>query len=184
MRHSVHMQRVLAITGALYSFMSDNLNMSGLKFPRDIERLILYGLEIPVIRKPNLRVCLIRYEPGQTANHDMNHDPMDHGLTRRGEVFIIFTQASVAIEPAQSPLDDPALRDDHKSLGAAGAFRNFQADWPLGSQRSDPVHQWPDIGSIGPDMPQSRKLMPQDGQEAFRAVAVLDAGSRHDHRED
>lgn len=69
MRHNVHMQRVLTITGALDSFLYDRFNVSGLKFPRDIERLILYGLEIPIVRKPNLTLhvaaqylCVLRGE--------------------------------------------------------------------------------------------------------------------------
>ena len=69
MHHSIHMQRILSITGAFYSFLSDKLNVSDLNFPRDIERLILYGLEIPVIRKPNLTIhvaiqylCVLRGE--------------------------------------------------------------------------------------------------------------------------
>ena len=60
----------------------------------------------------------------------MDHRYPDHGLTRLGEVFIIFAQASVAIEPAQGPFDNPALRDDHQSLDAIGALRTFQADRP------------------------------------------------------
>ena len=69
MRYSVHMQRVFAVTEALYSFLSGKFNVSDLKFPRDIERLILYGLEVPVVRKPNLSLheavqylCVLRGE--------------------------------------------------------------------------------------------------------------------------
>ena len=69
MHHSVYMQRVLAITGAFYGFLSDRLNVSELNFPRDIERLILYGLEVPIVRKPNLTLhvalqylCVLRGE--------------------------------------------------------------------------------------------------------------------------
>src|SRR5437016_5321436 len=82
MRHSVHMQRVIAITDALYSFLSDKLNVFDLKFPRDIERLILYGLEVPVIRKLNLTLhiaaqylCILRGESpkgrGDIANREL-----------------------------------------------------------------------------------------------------------------
>src|SRR5438132_1591507 len=70
MRHSIHMQRILAITGAFYGFLYDRCNVSELlKFPRDIEQIILYGLEVPIVRKQNLTLrtvaqylCVLRGE--------------------------------------------------------------------------------------------------------------------------
>jgi len=64
------MQCVLAVTGAFYGFLDDRLNVSELlKFPRDIEQLILYGLEVPIVRRPNLTLyrasqylCVLRGE--------------------------------------------------------------------------------------------------------------------------
>src|SRR5215216_3292745 len=114
----------------------------------------------------------------------MDHSDPDHRLTRLGEVFIIFAHASVAIEPAQGPFDNPALRDGHNALEAVGTLRNLQADRPLEPQRPDPVHQGTGIGSVGPDMPQPRKLVPEDRKYGLGAITVLHAGSRDDHRED
>jgi hypothetical protein len=54
MRNSVYMQRVLSISDALLSILNEEIKLSALRFPRDIERIIVCGLEIPVVRKPNL----------------------------------------------------------------------------------------------------------------------------------
>jgi hypothetical protein len=113
----------------------------------------------------------------------MDHRYPAHRLTRLGEVCIIFAQASVAIEPAQGPFDNPALRDDPKALEAVGTLRNLQADRPLGPQRPDPVHQGTGIGAVGPAMPQPRALVPEDRAYGLGAITVLHAGSRDDHRE-
>ena len=62
----------------------------------------------------------------------MDHGDLEHRLTGLCVVFIIFAQAPVAIEPAQRPFDNPALRNDDKSLDSIGARRNLQADGSLG----------------------------------------------------
>src|SRR5712692_8809452 len=89
MRHSVHMQCVLAVTGAFYGFLDDRLNVSELlKFPRDIEQLILYGLEVPIVRRPNLTLyrasqylCVLRGEsPKERDNIPDREVGFDHGV--------------------------------------------------------------------------------------------------------
>ena len=76
MRHSFHMQRVFAITEALYDSLYDRLTGAELTFPRDIERLILYGLEVPVVRKRNLTLhiatqylCALRGESPKVSSN-------------------------------------------------------------------------------------------------------------------
>src|SRR5262249_15626689 len=49
-----YMQRVLSLSDALFSILNEEIRLSVLRFPRDIERITVYGLEIPVVRRPNL----------------------------------------------------------------------------------------------------------------------------------
>jgi hypothetical protein len=133
--------------------------------------------------KVELRVCLIRHATSETANHQMDHHRADHGFTGFRQQLVIFTQAAIAIEPAQGPFHNPALRDDHKALGGVGTLRDLQTDRPLRPQRPDPVYQRPSISPIRPDVPQPAKLVPEDVQESLSPVAVLHTGRRDDHRQ-
>src|ERR1051325_8399547 len=69
------MQRVLTMTGALYNLLAERPEVEIDRFPRRIERLIVYGLEIPVkrmwpltIRKAAQYLCLLRGEAEFTIN--------------------------------------------------------------------------------------------------------------------
>lgn len=51
-------RNVLSVTNAIYELINSNFGDNHLwdHFPRDIEALILYGLEIPIVRLPNLSI--------------------------------------------------------------------------------------------------------------------------------
>ena len=110
----------------------------------------------------------------------MDHGHLDDSFTRVRQQFVIFAQAPVAIEPPEGTLDHPALGNDHEPLDGVGALGNLQADRPVQPEFPDPVHQRSGIGPISPDVPQPRKLVPQDRQDTFRPVAVLHIGGRDD----
>ena len=78
-----------------------------------------------------LRVCLIRGYSGQATNHELDHRYLDDGLTGGRQQFIIFTQASGAIEPAEGALDNPALGNEHQPLDGVGTLGHRQVDGPL-----------------------------------------------------
>jgi hypothetical protein len=127
-----------------------------------------------------VRGCLIRGYSSQTANHHRDHAHLDNSLTRVRQQFVIFAQAPVAIEPPKGPLDDPALGNDHEPLDGVGALGHLPADRPVPPEFPAPVYERAGIGPISPDMPQPRKLVPQDRQDTFRPVAVLPIGGRDD----
>ena len=110
----------------------------------------------------------------------MDHGHLDNCFTRVRQQFVIFAQAPVAIEPPEGTLDHPALGNDHEPLDRVGALGNLQADRPVPPEFPDPVYEWSSIGPISPDMPQPRKLVPQDRQDTFRPIAVLHIGGRDD----
>ena len=76
----------------------------------------------------------------------MDHRHLDEGFTGFRQLFVIFTEASIAIEPPEGAFHNPALGDDHKSLDGVRALRHLQAVRPLGPQRPHPVHQRSGIG--------------------------------------
>jgi hypothetical protein len=134
--------------------------------------------------KVELRVCLIRGYPSQAAHHEMDHRHLDHSFTSFRQEFVIFAQAPVAIEPAKRALHDPALGDDDEPFEAVAAFGDLQADRSLRPQGPNPVPQRSGIGAIGPDVPEPPIPVAENVEELFRPVAILDAGSRHHHRQD
>jgi hypothetical protein len=51
----------------------------------------------------DLRVC-------QVFEHQPHHAEEDPRLTGRGQEFVVFAQPSIASDPRQRALDDPAVR--------------------------------------------------------------------------
>jgi hypothetical protein len=111
----------------------------------------------------------------------MAHRHLDHGGAGCWQQLVIFTQASVAIEPAKSTFHNPTFGNDHTALERVGALRHVQADGASRPPRPDPVHQRTGIGPVGPEMPSPREPVPQAVQDLLRAITVLDTGGGHDH---
>ena len=114
----------------------------------------------------------------------MDHHHVDDGLTGFWQQLIIFTEPAVAVEPPERALDNPTLGDHFKPLGGIGALGDFQTNLAPRAQRPDPVDQRPSIGTIGPDVAQPGKLVPEDCQHLLGPIAVLHTGGRDDYGED
>ena len=114
----------------------------------------------------------------------MDHRHLNHGFTGFRQEFVIFAQAPVAMKPSKRALHDPALWNHDEPLDAVAAFGDLQADRAWRPQGPNPVHQRPRIGSIRPDAPEPPILVAEEVEELFRPIAILDAGSRHHHRQD
>jgi len=114
----------------------------------------------------------------------MDHDHPDHRFARPGEVLVIFTQAAVAVEPPQGPLDNPPFRAHRKPLGALGPLDHLQTYGVIRPQRLDPCDQLAGIGLIGPDHPQTRELVPEACQHGFSPVTILHTRRGDDDGED
>jgi hypothetical protein len=109
----------------------------------------------------------------------MDHDHPNHRFARPGEILVIFTQAAVAVEPPQGPLDNPPFRAHRKPLGALGPFDNLQTYGVMHPQRLDPRDQLARIGLIGPDAAEPRKPMAERLQYMLGAIPILHTGRRH-----
>src|SRR5512139_3223902 len=56
----------------------------------------------------------------------MDTSDVDHRLTRKGLMFVVTSQTTVASQPAKGPFHDPAPREDLKSFGIRWTANNFE----------------------------------------------------------
>jgi hypothetical protein len=103
----------------------------------------------------------------------MDHAYPNQRFARLGEVLVIFTQAAVAVEPPQGPLDTPPFRAHRKPLGALGPLNNLQTYGVMHPQRLDPRDQLARIRLLGPDHPQTRDFVSENRQHGVGPVTVL-----------
>jgi hypothetical protein len=88
--------------------------------------------------------------------------------------FKVFGEASVAIEPSESPLDDPAPRQDDKAADGIGTLDDL--DGPVADFVESGVELGAAVGAVGKDMPQPRMEISDLGQDQWCAIAILDVG--------
>ena len=93
----------------------------------------------------------------------------------------VLGQASVAVEPSERALDDPAAGKELEALGPLGALDDLQR--PASHLAERALELGPGIGAIGEDVAQPRELPGHGGEHRRRAVAVLDIGAV-DHERD
>ena len=86
--------------------------------------------------------------------------------------FKVLGQPSVAIEPSESALDNPAPRQDDKAADGIGTLDDL--DDPLADFVESGVELGAAVGAVGKDMPQPRMEMSDRGQRC--AIAILDVG--------
>jgi hypothetical protein len=98
-----------------------------------------------------LRACLIRGNPCEAADHEMDHRHSDHGLARLNEILVIFAQPTIAVEPAQRAFHNPPLGQDEKPFGRGRPGDNLQSHRVMHAQGFHPLHESARISLIGPD---------------------------------
>ena len=93
-------------------------------------------------------------------------------------VFPIFAEATTPIEPANGPLDNPALRLDDKAFGVITSPDDLGHE--VGHYSGDPIGEdRTGIGAVGKQLAQEGELSEQRGQQEDTTVAVLHIGGRH-----
>ena len=88
--------------------------------------------------------------------------------------FKVFGKPSVALEPSESALDNPAPRQDDKAADGIGTFDDL--DGPLADFVESGVELGAAVGAVGKDMPQPRMEISGLGQDQWCAIAILDVG--------
>lgn len=139
---------------------------------KQVRQLIKQALENPTA--DDLRVRPKSSCPGQASEHQFDDGKVDEGSGGSGEVFEIAGEASVATDPGEGSLDDPALGLEDETLGAIGAFDYLDA--PVAGTAGGLADARSLVAGIGEDGGDEGKASPHPfGQDERRAVAVLDA---------
>jgi hypothetical protein len=106
------------------------------------------------------------------SEHDADHCKPDEGGCDSSVSLVISRQASVAADPGQGSLDDPALGEDHEAM-RVGALHDLKR--PVSRAGNDRRHPRPRVAAVADDALDERKPSPGLTQQAFGAVSILDA---------
>jgi hypothetical protein len=93
-------------------------------------------------------------------------------------ILPILGKPATPTEPADGPLDNPAHRFDHESLGMVGACDDF--DRQVWHGIGDAVlEDRPRVGFVGEQLLKERELSEQAGQQQDATVAILHVSGCH-----
>jgi hypothetical protein len=111
---------------------------------------------------------------GESAGHDDDHGPLDHGGVVFGKAFVVAHGAPAAVDPGETPFDGPAaVLDDEADL--VGEFADdLQSDTAGGG---GPVDEFALVAGVGPDQGDVREAQPGGLEQGAGAVSVLDVGA-------
>lgn len=111
----------------------------------------------------------------------MRHRDEDHDLTRLRQFFVVLAESSVAIEPAERPLHDPALRIDLE----AGPANRAPHDLQHPAIRQEPRRQrLAAVARVHKQRHEPDELPAQLSCYEPGTSPVRDIGSRDDDREE
>lgn len=115
--------------------------------------------------------------PCQPSNHDADHGEAEEGGDGAGVALEVARQASVAADPGEGALDNPALGQGDEAPGVA-ALDDLQR--PAARVGDGLGHPGPLIAGIGEDALDEGEQAPSLAQDLAGAVAVLDVGRMND----
>ena len=90
-------------------------------------------------------------------------------------VFPVLGEPSTAVQPANRPLDDPALWFDDKAFGVISTFDDLDHQ-AMDRCGGAVVEDGSCVGAISEQLLQERELSEQGGQQEDAAVAILNIG--------
>jgi hypothetical protein len=105
---------------------------------------------------------------GETAGHEGDHGPQDHGFVAGGQLLVVPDGAAVLADPGEGPLDDSAAGQDLKDVLLAPGD-HLHGDL----QCRGPGGELAGIGGISPDQLDAAAGAVQVPQQRPGAVAVL-----------
>ena len=113
--------------------------------------------------------------------HQVDHGQVDEVLAGSRVEFIIFAEPTIAAQPGEGPLDDPAMRQHLETNGLLATPDDFQ--FPAGDLLN-PLLQLAGVAGIGPDQLQSRTLPANLRDDLLCPVAILNVGRVNHHADD
>src|SRR5262249_32095935 len=75
---------------------------------------------------PLERVCELGFVLSKAPEHYMSHGNIDHCLTRCGIALVVLAVPPVSAKPSEGPLNDPSLRQHHKSFDVCWSQHGLQ----------------------------------------------------------
>jgi hypothetical protein len=107
----------------------------------------------------------------------VDHGQVNYCFAAFRQRLVVLAQPTIAAEPSEGSLDDPAFGQNLEAGHVVAAFDDLQD--PV-THFLGPLDQFPGVSSIGPDQLEPRELSDQLGQHQLGPVAVLDMGGMHD----
>ena len=116
----------------------------------------------------------------QSSGHDADHGEAEDAGDGPGMALEVAPEASVAADPGQGSLHDPALGQDDEAVDVA-SLDDLQG--PAACVRDGLRHLGPLIARVADDALDEREQAPSLAQDLAGAVAVLDIGRMDDAQE-
>src|SRR5215208_1057343 len=113
----------------------------------------------------------------KASGEELDRGEVDHGCGRGEGCLEILGQPSVAAEPSEGPLDQPALGQDGKAAGAGLALDDLEPQTLLccGTGSGLPL-----IAAIGEDQAEPGEAPAQPAADQRQPIAILDVGGVDD----
>ena len=109
--------------------------------------------------------------PSQASYHELGHGRINPSFFDLWPPFEVFAQAPRTVQPAKSPFNDPAPRQDLETAEVITALDNTECPTAQGLQ---PVAQfWSGVTAVGPDQGQAWKTVSDFLEDQSRPVSVL-----------
>ena len=119
------------------------------------------------------------------TDHDMDHRHVDHRLTARREVFVVFAQPAVFPKPAEGAFHHPPFWQQDEAFGLIRALDDLQTNPATGTKPEQPCGKETRIRAIGPNQTQSRQAMTSHGQSHSGTITILKVCTRdHDSQQE
>ena len=96
-------------------------------------------------------------------------------------MFVIFREPSRRVQPAESPLHDPSLRQYLGAVKVITAFDDFQIP---AAEILDPVDKLSLITSVSPDQLKAGKAFKQTDEDRSGSYPILNAPGMHNQCKD
>ena len=110
----------------------------------------------------------------------MDHRHVDHRLTARCEVFVVFAQPTVFSKPAEGAFHHPPFWQQDEAFRLIRALDDLQANAVVRTKPVQSCGKETRRRAIGPNQTQSRKAMTQNAQQRSGAIAILNIGACDD----
>jgi len=110
---------------------------------------------------------------GQASQHEADHGEADEGCDGARVALEVASQTSIAADPGEGALDNPALGQNDKAVGLA-ALDDLQGPAPGLTDKLR--HLWSLIARVSEDALDERERAPCAAQHVAGAVAILHVG--------